>query len=125
MKMKNIIETTKKNEGITMVALIIMIIVLIILASVSIGVLTDEDGIIKEAQKAKKGAELVSIEEQIDLAILKAEEKYRNPTLEQVIEEIKKNEVIQDNDQVNPETGTITTNEGYVIEGKLGDYLEK
>ena len=49
-----------------------------------------------------------------------------NPTLEDVIEELKDNGVIDDESQVNKETGAITTNKPvYTIEGKLNDYLEK
>ena len=47
-------KSNNKESGITLIALIITIIVLIILASVSIGVLAGENGIIKKAKKAKE-----------------------------------------------------------------------
>ena len=43
----------KKQNGITMVALVVTIIVLIILASIGIAVLTGDDGIINQGKEAK------------------------------------------------------------------------
>ena len=43
-----------KEKGITLIALVVTIIVLIILAGVSIGMLVGENGIITQAQKAKR-----------------------------------------------------------------------
>ncbi len=47
----------KKEKGITLIALVITIIVLLILAGVSIAMLTGENGIITQAQKAKENTE--------------------------------------------------------------------
>ncbi len=44
----------KSNKGITLVALIVTIIVLVILASISIGALSDKKGIIEQVKDAKK-----------------------------------------------------------------------
>ena len=64
-----------KNEqkGVTLIALVITIIVLIILAGVAIGMITGENGIIRQAKEAKEQTEIASIEEAIDLAALAAE----------------------------------------------------
>lgn len=115
-------ETTK---GITLIALVITIIVLIILAGITIASITGENSIIKEARTAKELSEKAALEELVDLAIIKAEEKYNNPTLDQVIEEIKNKKVISNSDQVDRETGAIRTDAGYLIEGKLDDYIGK
>ena len=48
---------TKDNKGITLVALVITIIVLIILASIGIGVLSGENGIINRTKKAAEDYE--------------------------------------------------------------------
>ena len=48
----------KKQNGITMVALVVTIIVLIILASISIAVLTGDDGIINQGKEAKDETEI-------------------------------------------------------------------
>ena len=61
----------KANErGITLIALVITIIVLIILASVSIAMLTGDNGILKKAITAKEKTIEAEDEEKINLAIL-------------------------------------------------------
>lgn len=80
-------------------------------------------GIIDQAHTAKEDTEIASWEEQIDLAIIDAENKHRNPTLDDVKEELKNKGIINDYSQVDEE-GTITTNEpSYEIVGKLDDYI--
>ena len=54
----------RKEQGITLISLVVTIIVLIILAGVSIGLLLNEDGIITKAREAKQNIELAQIEEQ-------------------------------------------------------------
>ena len=67
-----------KQKGVTLIALVITIIVLIILAGVAINALVGENGIITQAQKAKNDTEqgkrdeqggLLSLEQQIDEAL--------------------------------------------------------
>ena len=113
------------QNGITLIALVITVIILIILAGITIAGLTGEKGLIREAKTAKELTELASLEEQIELAIIKAEQKHRNPTIDDVIEEIKNNKVISNENQVNKETGAVHTDAGYLIEGKLNDYIGK
>ena len=48
----------KSNKGITLIALVVTIVVLLILAGVSISMLTGENGIIKQAQDAKLQTEI-------------------------------------------------------------------
>ena len=57
-----------KNKGITLIALVITIIVLLILAGVSIAMLTGENGILNQAKKAKEETEIASEEEKVKLA---------------------------------------------------------
>lgn len=121
--MKN--KKTFSEKGITLIALVVTIVVLIILAGITIASITGEKGIIKEARTAKELSEKAALEEQVELAIIKAEQKYKNPTLDHVIEELKNNKVITDSNQVNKENGDITTDLGYLITGKLADYLGK
>ena len=54
----------KKNKGITLVALVVTIIVLIILAGISINLLLGDSGIITIAKKAKENTELAKTEEE-------------------------------------------------------------
>jgi len=54
----------KNDKGITLIALVITIIILIILAGVSISIVFDEDGIINKAKQAAENMELAQAEEQ-------------------------------------------------------------
>ena len=113
----------RKEKGITLIALVVTIVILLILASISIGALTGDNGIIDQAHTAKEDTEIASWEEQIDLAIIDAEKKHRNPTLDDVKEELKNKGIINDYSQVDKD-GVITTNEPvYEIAGKLDDYV--
>ena len=57
----------KNNKGITLVALVVTIIILIILAGISINMLVGTDGLITKAKQAKENIELAEIEEQTRL----------------------------------------------------------
>ena len=61
-----------KEKGITLIALVITIIVLLILAGVSIAMLTGENGILTQAQNAKNKTEEAARKEEQDLAELEA-----------------------------------------------------
>ena len=54
----------KERKGITLIALVITIIILLILASVSIAMLTGDNGILTQANKAKNETEIKNKEEQ-------------------------------------------------------------
>ena len=62
----------KKNNGITLIALVITIIVLLILAGVAIAMLSGENGILKKAAEAKTKAKQAQIDEQVKLAQMEA-----------------------------------------------------
>ena len=70
----------KKENGITLIALVITIIVLLILAGVSIAMLTGQNGILTQAQNAKEKTEIASEKEAIQLIMINREmsndEKY-------------------------------------------------
>ena len=53
----------KKNKGITLIALVVTIIVLLILAGVSIAMLTGDNGILTQSNKAKENTEIASEKE--------------------------------------------------------------
>ena len=59
-----------KEKGITLIALVITIIVLLILAGVSISMLTGDNGILTQAQRAKEMTEASSEEEYIQLLVI-------------------------------------------------------
>ena len=60
----------KSNNGITLIALVITIIVLLILAAVSIAMLTGENGILKKASAAKEKHLIAQYEEELNLCIM-------------------------------------------------------
>lgn len=123
-KYKKLIESKK---GITLISLVVTIIVLLILASITLGAIKGNNSIVNKAKDAKKEEEISQWEERIDVSIIETEEKKKNPTLEDVIDGLYEDGVIDDKEEdVDRITGAITTNDPeYVIEGKLDDYLEK
>ncbi len=60
----------RKNKGITLIALVITIIVLLILAGVTIATLTGENGILNQANKAKTETTKASAKEQVEMEVL-------------------------------------------------------
>lgn len=61
-----------KNKGITLIALIITIIVLLILVGVSVATLTGDNGILSQATESKDKTEIAEEKERIRLAVLAA-----------------------------------------------------
>ena len=59
----------KNNKGITLIALVITIIVLLILAGVSIAMLTGENGILTQAQKADDNTAIAEAADKINMAL--------------------------------------------------------
>ena len=63
------LKKVKKQGGITLIALVITIIVLLILAAVTINALSGDNGILKRASEAKKGTNQSNVEEVTKLSI--------------------------------------------------------
>ena len=78
----------KEQKGITLIALVITIIVLLILAGVSIAMLTGENGILNQANKAKTETEYKGAEEKVKLAIMGARADDGQMTAEELTREI-------------------------------------
>ena len=88
MKEKNVrVKITEK--GITLIALVITIIVLLILAGVSIAMLTGENGILTQAQSAKEKSSVAEEKEKIALAYnaVKTKNKGGNVTVKDLNDE--------------------------------------
>ena len=66
----------KSQKGITLVALVITIIVLIILAGVTVSMVVAPDGPIKRAQESKEAVNKSDVQEQISMAISNMVVKY-------------------------------------------------
>lgn len=60
----------KQNKGITLVALVITIIILIILAGVSISILFSENGLINRSKQGASDYKVESIKERLTLALV-------------------------------------------------------
>ena len=71
--MEKLKEKTKQVKGITLIALVVTIIVLLILAGVSILMLTGDKGILGQANNAKKQTEISSEKEAIQLTMINKE----------------------------------------------------
>lgn len=67
-----------KEKGITLIALVITIIVLIILAGVTIATLVGENGIMKRANEATEKTKEANAEEQVELAVLGSKDTQGN-----------------------------------------------
>ena len=70
----------KNNKGITLIALVVTIIVLLILAGVSIAMLTGENGILKRASDAGESTAVANAKEKVTLAINEAITNYYKDT---------------------------------------------
>ena len=64
---------SKNSRGITLIALVVTIVVLIILAGVSISLIINRNGIISKAEVAKQETEIADEKEKINLSALAAQ----------------------------------------------------
>ena len=102
------------NRGITLIALVITIIVLLSLAGVSIAMLTGENGILTQAQNAKDETEKASAMEEVKLEALGAIDTDGKINVDRLIDNISKN--------LNGANSTSLGNE-VVVEYKGNKYL--
>ena len=65
-------ETLKRNKGITLIALVVTIIVLLILAGISISMLTGQNGILNRTGEAKEETVDAQSKEKVKLAVMAA-----------------------------------------------------
>ena len=106
----------RKNKGITLIALVMTIIVLLILAGVSIATLTENNGILTQANQAKENNNSAAVKEKVQV---EATGNFDNkgvfsPTLFK--ENLKNNLGLTDSDIVENADGTITVKiEGYEV----------
>ncbi len=68
----------KLNKGITLIALVITIIVLLILAGISISALKGDNGIITEAKEAKRQTDIANLKEMVEVDILRKQAKSKS-----------------------------------------------
>ena len=78
---------TKEMKGITLVALVITIVVLLILAGVSINLVLGNNGIIKKAKEAAEATKRASAEEEMNRLVLEYQLASKDETLESFLQE--------------------------------------
>ena len=91
----------KNTKGITLITLVVTIIVLLILAGVSISMLTGQNGILTQAQSAKTTTENKSAEEKVKLAVMSARTRSETASIE--LDKLK--------EEITNQGGTATNNE--------------
>ena len=101
---KRKMKRTHKQNGITLVALVITIVILLILAGISIQAITNQ-GLFGRANEAKRESEIASIKEQIALDVY---EKQLVPPLGSITDE-QLETILGKYGTVNKEDGTIVT----------------
>ena len=109
-----------RNKGITLIALVVTVIVLLILAGVSIAMLTGNSGILTQSRNAKIATELSSYKEELEL--FKIEQISKNDSfLEESLTAGKNNLFYNTQDQSEQGKGTIRD----IITNISDDYFEK
>ena len=78
---------TKEMKGITLIALVITIVVLMILAGVSINTVLGDDGIIQKAKEAAEATKRASAEEEMNRLVLEYQLASNDETLESFLQE--------------------------------------
>ena len=78
---------TKEMKGITLVALVVTIVVLLILAGVSINTVLGDDGIIEKAKEAAEATRRASAEEEMNRLVLEYQLASNDETLESFLQE--------------------------------------
>ena len=90
----------KKNNqrGITLIAFVVTIIVLIILAGVNINMLVGDNGIITQAQSADERTEKAAIEEKMQLAQMQLQMENRENTVNNMLEKMVEEGTVQEDE---------------------------
>lgn len=124
---------TKETKGITLIALVITIIILLILAGISISMITGQNGILTQTVKSKEQIGVATEKEQIILAYINASlnEDLKNNIdfFEKIVEELNwqnANYVINSiSMNITSETGNeyTLTRDGIVLDGRIA-YLD-
>ena len=109
---KNIV---KKQTGITLIALVITIIVLLILAGVSIAMLTGNNGILTQANQAKENTKIATAKEKVQLEVAGSFDDAGGFSKAIFKDNLKKNLRLIDSDIVEDEDEIIIKIDGYNV----------
>ena len=124
--MKKIMKSTK---GITLISLVVTIIILLILAGISIGMLSGDNGILKQAGNAKTQTDIAGEKEILQTASLAAisKEKYGELTKDKLDDELNNYSEIQNTEQTdNGIVVTFKSNRAYLVnsDGDVSSYSD-
>ena len=103
----------KETNGITLIALVITIIVLLILAGVTIASLSGDNGILKRAAEAKEQTKKADAEEQIKLGL--TEVIMKNKLGDDIFKNLLDNKFGAENVTSNPDGSFTITKDGYQV----------
>ena len=116
MNMKGEKGKNMRNRGITLIALVITIIVLLILAGVTIATLTGENGILTRANDAKIATEKAVAKEKVEMEVAGSFDQYRQFDMDALKQNLKNNLKLPDSAIVDNGDGSITvTVDGYEV----------
>ena len=105
-----------ENKGITLIALVITIIVLLILAGVTIATLTGDNGILTRTEQAKKATGEAGAKEKVQVEALGSFDRYGNFDMNMLKENLKTNLGLQNNDiKDNGDGSILVTVDGYKV----------
>lgn len=113
----------KQEKAITLIALVITIIVLLILAAVSIAMLTGENGIISNAMKAAEAQKRAEVKEKVELEVLGSYDDNGNFQMETLKENLK-NHLGVDSITENSDGSISFTLDGYEVTVKPDGKVE-
>ncbi len=108
----------RKEKGITLLALVVTIVILIILATVSINIVSKDGGVLTKAEQAKYVYEMSEVQQRIDMALLEVKTKNKGKApVDKFIEHLKEREIIEPDSVVENSDGSIeaTTPDGWVV----------
>ena len=78
----------RNNKGITLIALVVTIVVLLILAGITLATLTGDNGLIEKANEAKISTELAGEREELEVQIYSSHDKRGNLNIEKLKEKL-------------------------------------
>ena len=118
---KQFLTKQKGNRGITLIALVITIIVLLILAAISIATLTGENGLLTKANTAKDTTNYKNAEEEVHMEVLGSFDSNGKYNKDIAKDNLNKNLGIPTEDITDNGDGTLTVKyKGYTISVNIG-----
>lgn len=116
----NVKATNKKERGITLIALVVTIVVLLILAGVTVNLLLDENGIIEKSKVAKIETRASQVEDEVGMwkqnNFISKESNQEQESVDEMLEDLISRKLLtEDEIDRNQELITIKKNDGTVV----------